>query len=127
MIPAAYWPVDDMLVLMTSIRIVLAISALSVARAAWGQQSCESLASLELPSITITSAVSVAAGPVTVPGGRGNNTFQAPAFCRVAATIEKEVRIELWMPKTWNHKLVAVGNGGLAGSISYAAMVKPLL
>jgi feruloyl esterase len=31
------------------------------------------------------------------------------------------------MPKQWNHKLVAVGNGGLAGSISYAAaMAKPL-
>src|ERR1700724_2633195 len=116
-----------MLILMTSIRIVLAISALSVASKAWGQQSCESLASLKLPSITITSATSVAAGPFTVPGGRGNDTVQAPAFCRVAATIEKEVRIELWMPKTWNHKLVAVGNGGLAGAISYAAMVQPLL
>ena len=45
----------------------------------------------------------------------------------MAATIEKEVRIELWMPKTWNRKVVAVGNGGFAGSIGYAAMVKPLL
>src|SRR5579864_1248931 len=116
-----------MLIPMPLIRTTLAISALSVASAAWGQQSCESLGSLKLPSITVTSAVSVAAGPFTVPGGRGNNTIQTPAFCRVAATIEKEVRIELWMPKTWNHKLVAVGNGGLAGSISYAAMVQPLL
>jgi hypothetical protein len=29
----------------------------------------------------------------------------------MAAMIEKEVRVELWMPKQWNHKLVAVGNG----------------
>lgn len=116
-----------MLIPMISIRIVLAISVLTLASTAWGQQNCESLASLKLPVITVTSAVSVAAGPFTVPDGRGNDTIQAPAFCRVAATIEKEVRIELWMPKTWNHKLVAVGNGGLAGSISYAAMVKPLL
>src|SRR5690348_9428125 len=111
---------------MAFIRTMLAISALGAASTAWGQQSCESLASLKLPSITITSAVAVAAGPFAVPGGRGNNTIQVPAFCRVAATIEKEVRIELWMPKTWNHKMVAVGNGGLAGSISYSAMVKPL-
>src|SRR3974377_1773130 len=99
---------DDMLILMISMRMVLAIAALSVASTAWGQQNCESLASAKLPSVTVTSAVSVAAGPFTVPGGRGNNTIQAPAFCRVAATIEKEVRIELWMPKTWNRKLVAV-------------------
>jgi feruloyl esterase len=91
-----------MLIPMISMRIVLAISAVSVASTAWGQQNCESLASLKLPSITVTSAVSVAAGPFTLPGGRGNNTTQTPAFCRVAATIEKEVRIELWMPKAWN-------------------------
>jgi feruloyl esterase len=116
-----------MLLLMSFIRVVVAILALSVTSTAWGQKSCEQLLSLKLPSITITSAVSVESGPFMIPGGRGNNSIQAPAFCRVAATVEKEVRIELWMPKAWNHKLVAVGNGGLAGSISYAAMAKPLL
>ena len=50
----------------------------------------------------------------------------APAFCRVAATVGKEVRMELWMPQQWNHKLLGVGNGGMAGSISFIAMVKPL-
>ena len=119
-------PGDGTLHIMVYIRDIVAISVFSVANMAWGQQSCESLASLKLPSITITSAVSVVAGSIALPGGRGNNTVQVPAFCRLAATIEKEVRIELWMPMTWNHKLVAVGNGGLAGSISYAAMVKPL-
>ena len=34
--------------------------------------------------------------------------------------------MELWMPAKWNQKLLSVGNGGLAGSISYAPMVKPL-
>jgi feruloyl esterase len=34
--------------------------------------------------------------------------------------------MELWMPRQWNHKLLGVGNGGLAGSISYLPMVKPL-
>lgn len=57
-------------------RLLVAVAALGAASTAWGQQSCESLASLKLPSITITSAVSVAAGPFTVPGGRGNNTVQ---------------------------------------------------
>jgi feruloyl esterase len=107
-------------------RSVIAIPVFCAASAAWGLPSCEGLASLKLPSITITTAVSVPAGPFIVAGGRGNNTVQVPAFCRVAATIEKEVRMELWMPQAWNHKMVAVGNGGLAGSITYAAMVKPL-
>jgi feruloyl esterase len=111
---------------MACIRLVVAISTLSFAGTVWGQQSCENLPTLKLPSITISSAVSVVSGPFSLPGGRGNSAIQVPSFCRVAATIEKEVRIELWMPKDWNQKLVAVGNGGLAGSISYAAMVKPL-
>jgi len=50
-----------------------------------------------------------------------------PAFCRVAATIkptdDSDIKIEVWMPVSgWNGKFLAVGNGGWAGSISYAAM-----
>ena len=52
--------------------------------------------------------------------------MQVPAFCRVAATVGAEVNFELWMPAQWNRKLLGVGNGGLAGTIVYAAMVKPL-
>jgi feruloyl esterase len=53
-----------------------------------------------------------------------------PAFCRVVAltgsTTPREVRFELWLPERWNSKLLSVGNGGLAGTISYSAMVQPL-
>ncbi len=89
------------------------------------QQSCERLAALSLPGVTITTAARVAAGPFTFPGAQGV-TAELPAFCRVAATIAPEVRFELWMPVNWNHKLAAVGNGGLAGSINYGAMRRPL-
>jgi feruloyl esterase len=87
-------------------------------------QPCELLMKLALPDVTITSATSVAAGKFAIPGGR--NTVDVPAFCRVAGTIKPEVKFELWMPAQWNKKLLTVGNGGLAGSISYAAMVAPL-
>src|SRR5271170_4530223 len=106
-------------------RTILAITALFAAYPSWAQQSCEALTTTSIPGLTITSAASVPAGSFTLPGGPPA-TVQMPAFCRVAATVGKEVRIELWMPQQWNHKLLGVGNGGMAGSISFTAMVKPL-
>jgi len=88
------------------------------------QQPCESLTKLALPDTTIKSATAVAAGKFTPPSGR--NAVDVPAFCRVAGTIKPEVNFEIWMPAKWNQKLLTVGNGGLAGSISYAAMAAPL-
>jgi feruloyl esterase len=101
---------------------------------------CETLSNLTLPNTTITTAQVVAAGQFVAPaapgrggrGGRGGNAYASlPAFCRVAATLkpssDSDIKIEVWMPATgWNNKLLAVGNGGWAGSISYNAMAAPL-
>ena len=64
----------------------------------------------------------------------------APAFCRVAVaskpTADSDIKIEVWLPAStppqrgsrvggpggWNGKLLAVGNGGWAGTISYPAL-----
>jgi feruloyl esterase len=68
-------------------------------------------------------------------GGRGgppvNVYANLPAFCRVGATLrptsDSEIKVEVWMPLTgWNNKMLAVGNGAWAGSISYNAMAAPL-
>ncbi|MDR0311072.1 MAG: tannase/feruloyl esterase family alpha/beta hydrolase [Acidobacteriota bacterium] len=102
--------------------------------------SCESLASLKLPDGKITSAAVVAAGAFTPPGAGGplaggpggSAVFKAaPAFCRVAATLtpspDSDIKIEVWMPvEKWNGKLVGIGNGVWAGSISHSAMAEPL-
>jgi hypothetical protein len=99
--------------------------------------SCESLASLALPGGKITSASLVAAGAFTSPtpmmGGPGGGAVfrNAPAFCRVTATLaptpDSDIRIEVWMPaENWNGKLVGVGNGVWAGSIFYFALAEPL-
>jgi feruloyl esterase len=100
--------------------------------------SCESLASMSLPGATITAAQVVAAGAFVAPaaeraGGRpGGNPFaDLPAFCRMAAnlkpTSDSDIKIEVWLPASgWNGKLQAVGNGGWAGTISYAAMAAAL-
>src|SRR5258707_554248 len=73
--------------------------------------SCDSLAGLELPHATITSARVVA----------------DPESCRVAATLrpssDSDIKIEVWLPvSAWNGKYQAVGNGGWSGSINTRAM-----
>ena len=56
---------------------------------------------------------------------------QLPAHCRVAAVLkpssDSHIEMEVWMPaENWNGKFQAVGNGGWAGTISYAAMATAL-
>ncbi len=88
--------------------------------------SCESLSSLALPNTSITLAQVVPAGTFAPPAtGPATPQFsQLPAFCRVAATLtpssDSAIKIELWLPiADWNGKFQAVGNGGLAGTITY--------
>ena len=97
--------------------------------------ACESLASFTLTNGRVTSATVVSAGAFTPPGSNAptaNQSYQSlPAFCRVAATLtptsDSDIKIEVWMPvSNWNQKLQAVGNGGWAGTISYAGMATAL-
>jgi len=100
---------------------------LAVASAAGGP--CEDLkTTLTLPYTTITLAESHAAGPFTPPGAA---PVVVPAFCRVAGAIkptsDSNILFEVWMPTaSWNGKFEGVGNGGLAGTISYGAMAAAL-
>ncbi len=91
--------------------------------------SCESLESLSFPDAKITMAQIVAAGEFVPPAGKATAFQQVPAFCRVAATLapssDSDIKIEVWLPVSgWNRKFQAVGNGGWAGVISYAAMAE---
>ena len=96
--------------------------------------ACEDLAKLSLPETTITSAVVVPAGPFTIPGRKPDPTFgniptpppvDLPSFCRVSGNIDPTNHFEVWLPMkdNWNGKFEMVGGGGLAGVISYSAMV----
>ena len=107
----------------------------------YGQQprSCDTLKSVTLPDLTITAAEMVPTGPLEVSGRGGAPEGQGPAapaplvpaHCRVAAVIapsaDSHIEVEFWMPAAdWNNKFEAVGNGGFAGTISYAAMAAAL-
>ncbi len=100
--------------------------------------SCDNVASLALENGKITSATLVAAGAFVPPGGAfaggppGAASFKTlPTFCRVTATVtpttDSEIKIEVWMPADkWNGKLVGIGNGVWAGTISYSGMAEPV-
>ena len=122
--------------LSTSLGVVVVLAAFSPSVAA--AATCESLMSLAVPRGTATLAQSVAPGAFTPPSGRaggppgGVSPFAKLAgFCRVALTLKpaprSDIKAEVWLPSSgWNGKLQVVGNGGFAGTISYAAMATAL-
>src|SRR5207244_8045085 len=121
-----------MKILMCAIGIFVCLSAAPAIAS-----SCDSLAALALKDTTITIAQLVPAGQFSVPGdrqagGRGANPYKnLSEFCRVAATLkptsDSDIKVEVWLPiNGWNGKFQAVGNGGWAGAISYAAMADAL-
>src|SRR5262249_35507299 len=94
---------------------------------------CETLAKLALAHTTITAAEQVPEGAVVPPGpspaGAAVPPMYArlPEFCRVTATLtptsDSDIKVEIWLPLTgWNGTFQAVGNGGWAGTIPYAAL-----
>ncbi len=105
---------------------------LSLGFAAWlacatasAATTCESLAGLKLPDTTIATATAVPPGTFNPPEGQPLRDL--PAFCRVAGVIkpsaDSNIQFEVWMPASgWNGKFQGIGNGGYAGSISYAGL-----
>jgi feruloyl esterase len=106
--------------------------------------SCDALSKLALPQASITLAQPVSAGEFTLPEDLRPDQLNAPGvkpaagvlkklppFCRVTATLkptpDSDIKLEIWMPANWNGKYQAVGNGGWAGSITYANMAEALL
>lgn len=113
----------------SSVALLLSTTALT-GHAALGATSCASLASLALPDTIISIAQPVTGGSFTPPGSTHPLTG-LPDFCRIAGSIrptsDSDIEFELWMPLAgWNGKFNGVGNGGLAGTISYSAMAPAL-
>ena len=110
-------------------------SRLAPRLAAVAPLACASLGQVPVPNGTVISAQSVEAGAFTPSAGANGSAAIAfrtlPAFCRVSLrltpTSDSDIRAEVWLPLSgWNRKVEAVGNGGLAGSISYAALAAAL-
>jgi feruloyl esterase len=109
---------------------IVAVGLLAIGHAA---AACESLQGQRFGATEVVSAELVAPGTLTLPGtspgaAATNAALQRLApFCRVQAvarpTTDSSIGLEIWLPQDgWNGKLLAVGNGAWAGSISYGAL-----
>lgn len=97
------------------------------------RQSCESLKSIKIPNVTITSVEKGGPG-YELPSQSGfvnmpPQKINAP-FCRVKAvsrpTEDSHIGIEVWLPDpaNWNDKFLAVGNPGFIGSIASGGIAR---
>jgi hypothetical protein len=111
--------------LITSAAVLLALGA----PAAFAASDCTSLKNMTFPDATLTAAEAVTAGSLELQGLEPLTSL--PAFCRVRVTLhpttDSTIRFEAWLPQeSWNGRLLNVGNGGFAGSISYGQMANNL-
>jgi feruloyl esterase len=95
------------------------------------QQSCESLASIKIPNVTIISAKAGEPGfelpAQSVMTKVPPRQVKAP-FCRIQAfsapTSDSHIGIEVWLPvaANWNGKFLAAGNPGFIGGLSSSGL-----
>lgn len=101
-----------------------------IAQAQGRDSSCEAISSQIIVNGIISNTELVPAGGFDSSAARSSDAYQQlEAFCRISAVLSpvqgSNINIEVWMPmQNWNSKLVAVGNGGLAGSVSYEALAE---
>ena len=91
--------------------------------------ACSAVLDLRIADTQLTAATLVE-GTLTPPteGPRPTGTLtELPRFCRVSGMTTPAVHFEVWLPvEGWNGKYQGVGNGGMAGTISYSAMAAAL-
>ena len=95
-------------------------------------QQCDrsALRAVALENTTVDSVEMIAAGSFSPPGSRAP-LIGTPAFCRVHAHVvtsnDSLVNFEVWVPDTWNRKIVVTGNGGYSNVPSFRDMANALL
>ena len=114
--------------LYVSIFVIFALVSIPAA----AQQQCESLKSIKIPNVTITSVTAGSPG-FELPAQSGfmgsmpAKKIPVP-FCRIEAisapSSDSHIGIEVWLPAvaSWNGKFLAAGNPGFIGSLPSAGL-----
>ena len=120
------WFLTSSLLLLSATPLSLQSSAQSLTQINFNaSESCSALNNLNIADTRITLTEIVNRDSFTVPGT--DNVIQAPAFCRLVGVTTPAVNFEVWLPLSgWNGNYQSVGNGGMAGTISYASMANAL-
>jgi Tannase and feruloyl esterase len=113
------------------VTVAVGAAALMLSTPAIAAPNCEALTGLKLTDTTITEARPNTTGAFTPAGARSRPLDKLPPFCAVKGVLKptptSAIQFEVWLPESgWNGKLHVVGNGGLAGTISYPAMADAL-
>jgi len=85
----------------------------------WGSKlglAAPALKCADVASISFGSEVKIEWARITPP------SRMSPEHCEVRGTIWPENKFAVKLPPEWNHGFYMVGNGGTAGTISFAAM-----
>lgn len=87
------------------------------------------LSSAATENTSVRAVDALDAGAFTPPG-TGAAFGQLPEFCRVQASVttakDSFVNFEVWVPREWNGKIVATGNGGYSNTPAYRDMAQAL-
>ena len=104
----------------------LTTAAQSIAQSTFdAAEACQQIGKLAMADTRVSLTEIVEQNSFTAPGS--DNAIDTPAFCRIVAVTSPAVNFEVWLPLSgWNGKYQSVGNGGMAGTISYAAMASAL-
>ena len=112
---------------------MLGLSLAGSVAAAADPADCAKLSQLKLPDTRIEGAEAISGTPPwPLPEGvftrlsPGPRMTVAVPFCRVRLVIEKEIRVEVWLPQDWNQRFEGVGTAGLTGALNYPAMAAAL-
>ncbi|WP_263384323.1 tannase/feruloyl esterase family alpha/beta hydrolase [Granulicella arctica] len=101
-------------------KLLIAFAILTAAAQAQKPEACTNLLHLTIPNTRILTAEPIDPAQA-LPGDIPAAAKVVPPFCRVTAQLtpsaDSDIRMEIWLPLTWNGLFRGQGNGGFAGAI----------
>lgn len=89
--------------------------------AATAAERCARLSESRVDDGTVETAETVLAG-TTIVGGETAGASPAADICRVRLSLRpasgSEIKVEIWLPRTWNNKLLGHGGAGFDGGLN---------